>query len=109
MDVIQHQGMLEAQRLHPKWGKTRALGKSRRARNVNYFKAVNEAIADACRDLRSNETRVIFLDRHYPAADFLAAELGRIDSKMAWGIPYCKVYLIPKIEGEMIADYPFSY
>ena len=62
--------------------------------------------------MAENETKVVFLDkRHAPFNEFFEVNVASqlIDRHMAWGMPYCKLHLIPGFASETIPEYPFNY
>ena len=59
--------------------------------------------------MKEKETRVIFLDRKCHNQVGVLALAQMIDQNMPWGIPYCKIHLLPECKGPKMEDFPFSY
>ena len=51
--------------------------------------------------MKLNEVRIIFLDKNHPIGGIKNAT-KLIDQKMPGGVEYSKVYLIPKVENDLI-------
>jgi len=53
------------------------------------------------KNMKINEVRIIFLDKNHPIGGIKNAT-KLIDQKMPGGVEYSKVYLIPKVENDLI-------
>ena len=59
-------------------------------------------------NLKPNDISVIYLDKNHPKHG-IADATRLIDQNMPGGIEYTKLYMIPKIENDLIPDFPFSF
>ena len=53
------------------------------------------------KNMKINEVRIIFLDKNHPIGGINNAT-KLIDQKMPGGVEYSKIYLIPKVENDLI-------
>lgn len=57
----------------------------------------------------SGETRVIYLDNQLFPKDQVFGTSVLIDQNVPYGVPYCKLQIIPDITNKYIHSFPFSY
>ena len=52
---------------------------------------------------------MIYIDKNHRPDAAIKMTGHTIDEHMPWGVPYSKLYLVPKITNDKIPTYPFSY
>ena len=104
--------MGEAQKFMEKNSKIaefKAYFKTRKRAAALWNQKLISIISESGEDLAKNETQVILIDKKHSVDSGVLVISNLIDQNIKWGVPYCKMHLVPEIQNEQMEGYPFSY